>query len=180
MSAVSLPGMSALRLATLPSPGPPLHSAQYGGAGWQLPAELSSPSLAREPRSRGWRGRLQLLPTPRGPALPPPVGRQATVSAPSPLPAPAPRAAPRPAPGAGLCCPPCLQPGPKRSHAAPCSEERSRHRLGTHLSVIKRWLWGPEVGGCVLVHSSFNRQPGSYPGPGWWAKDCRKDQLFTT
>lgn len=44
----------------------------------------------------------------------------------------------------------------------------------------KRWLWGQEVGGCVLVHSSFNRQRGSYPEPGWWAKDCRREGLFST
>lgn len=155
---------------------------------------LRSPS----PRSRGrggWRGRLQLLPTPRGPA-PPLLGWGGGRQSPPlpPLPAPAPRAAPRPAPGAGLSCPPCLQPGPTRSHgshASPGSDERCRHRLWTHLSVIKDGF-EHEVAGTlraayinmneIYMYIYFTQQDtyllDSYAGPGQSAKDSRREGHF--
>lgn len=100
------------------------------GAGWQLPAVLRSPS----PRSRGRGGGAGGCSCCRHPAaLRRRRGGEAGDSLRPfpPLPAPAPRAAPRPAPGAGLSCPPCLQPGPTRSHASPGSDERRPHRLWT-------------------------------------------------
>lgn len=139
MSAVSLPGMSALRLATLRSPGPPLHSTQYSDAGWQLPAVLSSPSLAREPRPRGWRGRPQLLPTPRGPAPPPPRGggQQSPPLPRSPPLRPARRPDPLQVPGSAAL--PACSPGP-RAPTPPPAQRSDVVQVRGPFERDKRWL----------------------------------------
>jgi hypothetical protein len=179
VSAVSLPGMSALRLTTLRPPGLPLHSAPGGSCS---PCSAHPrPGAAAEGVARAAAAAAD---TPR-PCAAARVGRRATVSAPFPAPRPCARAAPRPAPGAGLSCPPCLRTGPTRSHASPGSDERRWHRLWTHLSVIKKTgLSTQEVAGClneIYIHISLNRHTyllDSFPGPGQWAKDSRTEGHF--
>jgi hypothetical protein len=92
-------------------------------------------TLAPEPRPRGWRGPLQLLPTPRGPAPPPGWGggRQSPPLSPLPAPAPARRLDPLQVPGSAAL--PACERGPRAPTPLPAQMSDAGTGYGP------TWVW---------------------------------------